>query len=159
MPFNFYKQVFVIVLVFTALQPLTAQEPVTVKDLPQSPVSAIPHSDTAIFRKVEIEASFRGGDEGWIKFLQNNLDANVPVKNKAPAGTYTVWVQFVVDVNGKVSDITTLSAHGYGMEQEVIRILRRSPKWVPAVLDGKHVNVYRKQPITFVVQEAKKRRG
>ena len=40
---------------------------------------------------------------------------------------------------------------GYGMENEVVRIIKNSPAWVPAVQDGKQVQAYRKQPITFVV--------
>ena len=40
---------------------------------------------------------------------------------------------------------------GYGMENEVVRIIKNGPAWVPAVQDGKQVQAYRKQPITFVV--------
>jgi len=44
-----------------------------------------------------------------------------------------------------------LTNWGYGMENEVVRIIKNSPAWVPAVQDGKQVQAYRKQPITFVV--------
>ncbi len=38
------------------------------------------------------------------------------------------------------------------MEDEAIRVIKRGPKWTPAIQNGRNVNAYRKQPITFVVQ-------
>ena len=108
------------------------------------------HEDS-VFRKVEIEASFPGGDRIWRSYLERNLNANVPVDNKAPEGTYTVIVQFIVDKNGEISDINALTNHGYGMEQEVIKVISKGPKWSPAIQDGKPVKAYRKQPVTFSV--------
>jgi protein TonB len=105
-----------------------------------------------IFEKVETEASFPGGESAWKDFLAQTLDPTVPVKRKAPKGAYTVWIQFVVDKKGNLSDFKALTDQGYGMEKEVIRTLKKSPPWTPAYLNGKTVKVYRKQPITFVVK-------
>ena len=115
-------------------------------------------SKNAPFRKVEIEASFPGGEEAWRGFLMANLNPDVPVKNNAPEGQYMVVVQFIVDTTGGISDIKALTNYGYGMEQEVIRILRQSPKWQPAQQDGRLVKAYRKQPITFAVEKEKRKR-
>lgn len=104
-----------------------------------------------IFEKVEIEASFKGGESAWKKYLERNLNPNTPVDNGAPEGTYTVYVQFVVSKDGSISDVKALTNHGYGMEQEAIRVIRKGPAWVPAVQNGRSVNAYRKQPITFQV--------
>jgi len=101
--------------------------------------------------KAEQEASFPGGDLAWRRFLETNLNANIPVDNGAPEGNYTVYVQFVVDKDGTVYDIKPLTNHGYGMEAEVIRLIKKLPKWRPAVLNGEFVRSYRKQPVTFVV--------
>ena len=54
-------------------------------------------SDYKIFEKVDIEASFPGGDMAWRKFLEHNLRGDVVAENGAPSGNYTVWVQFIVD--------------------------------------------------------------
>lgn len=105
----------------------------------------------SVFRKVEIEASFSGGDRAWRSYLERSLNASVPVDNKAPEGTYTVIVQFIVDKDGAISDIKALTNHGYGMEQEVIKVISKGPKWTPAMQDGKPVKAYRKQPVTFAV--------
>jgi len=100
----------------------------------------------------EEKESFFGGDEfAWRKFLEKNLDAGVPVRNRAPVGKYTVVVQFIVDRQGHLSDITPLTNFGFGMEGEVIRLLKKSPPWSPAIQFGKIVDSYKKQPVTFVV--------
>jgi antitoxin component YwqK of YwqJK toxin-antitoxin module len=99
----------------------------------------------------EKEAYFPGEEAAWRKFLEMNLRADVPVKNKAPLGKYTTYVQFVVNTEGKVTDIMPLTAFGYGMEEEVVRIMKKCPRWVPAVQFGKKVKAYRKQPVTFMV--------
>jgi len=107
--------------------------------------------ENKIFDKVEIEAAFPGGDIAWRKYLTNNLNANTPVDNGAPAGKYTVYVQFVVDKEGNISDVKPLTNNGYGMEQEAVRVIKKGPNWTPAVQNGRQVKAYRKQPITFVV--------
>jgi protein TonB len=98
---------------------------------------------------VEIDAKFTGN---WEKFLIRNLDPQVPANNNAPEGRYTVVVQFVVDLEGNVSDIKPMTGLGYGMEQEAIRVIKKATKWEPAIQNGRHVKAYRKQPITFVVE-------
>ena len=40
-----------------------------------------------VFNKVEVEAEFPSGNQGWREYLMKNLKANVPIKKKAPAGT------------------------------------------------------------------------
>lgn len=99
---------------------------------------------------VEIQAKFDGN---WEKFLTQNLNGDVPVNNNAAPGRYQVMIQFVVDVDGTVSDIKPLTNVGYGMEQEAVRVLRKAKKWTPAIQAGRQVKAYRKQPITFLVNE------
>ena len=107
--------------------------------------------ENKVFEKVEVEASFKGGEREWRKYLERNLEPNVPVENGANEGTYTVTVQFIVDKEGKISDVKALSNHGHGMEEEAIRVIKKGPDWVPAIQNGRNVKAYRKQPITFVV--------
>lgn len=103
----------------------------------------------SVFRKVEIEAAFPGGITAWRNFLVKNLNADIPANKGAPDGTYTVVVQFVVDTDGNISDIKPLTNHGHGMETEVIRVIGLGPKWESAILNGKKVKAYRRQPVTF----------
>ncbi len=106
-----------------------------------------------IFTKVENEAQFPGGTAAWVRYLQKNLNANTPVDNGARSGTYQVIVKFIVSKDGSISDVQPETKHGYGMEEEAIKIIKRGPKWTPALQNGRNVNAYRRQPITFVVEE------
>ncbi len=106
-----------------------------------------------VFEKVEIEASFPGGDATWRRYLERSLNGTVGSNNGAPIGLYTTVVQFMVDKEGNISEVKPLTNHGYGMEAEVVRVLIKGPKWTPAVQGGRMVKAYRKQPVTFLVQD------
>ena len=112
----------------------------------------LPVSDSTIAQKiyetVEVEAYFAGGEASWRSYLEHNLNPATPVDNGAPAGLYTVYIQFIVSIDGKISNVKPLTKHGYGMEAEVMRIIRKAPLWVPAIQNGRPVNAYRKQPVT-----------
>ena len=105
------------------------------------------------------EASFTGGAEAWISHLQNYLDASVASVNGAPAGNYTVIVKFVVMKDGSLRNFTPVTNLGYGMETEVIRVIKSSPNWVPATRNAVAVNAYRMQPVTFIVGKPDKKRN
>jgi periplasmic protein TonB len=100
---------------------------------------------------VEIDAKYPGN---WKQFLERNLNPEIPVENNAPLGRYTVVIRFVVDREGLVSDIFPLTAHGFGMEEEAVRVLRKATKWEPAIQNGLTVKAYRKQAITFDVSNS-----
>jgi periplasmic protein TonB len=108
--------------------------------------------DDSPFVKVEVEASFPGGSDGWKQYLMKNLKADIPVNNRARPGTYQVIVQFIVSKDGSISNVTPLTSLGYGMEKEVVRVIKKGPKWIPATQNGNIVRAYRKQPITFIVE-------
>jgi periplasmic protein TonB len=106
-----------------------------------------------IFISVEKEAEFPGGYEAWRRFLEKNLNPNIPVDNNAPEGTYKVIVQFIVSLDGSISDVQALTKYGYGMEEEAVKAIKKGPNWKPALQNGRNVNAYRKQPVTFIVPE------
>ncbi len=103
--------------------------------------------------KVEVEAEFPGGTSAWRKFLERNLSADVAISAGAPPGSYTVVVQFIVDKDGAVSEVKAHTRHGYGLEEEAVRVIKRSGRWTPAIQNGRQVKAYRKQPVTFMVTE------
>jgi hypothetical protein len=121
--------------------------------IPVSISQVVVPADSAAFTKVEVEAAFPGGNTAWINFLKKNLNADIPVDNNAPSGLYPVVVQFIVGKDGTVTDIKAVTNNGYGTEDEVIRIIEKSGKWTPAMVNNKPVNAYRIQPVTFLTQE------
>src|SRR6186997_1953022 len=99
--------------------------------------------ENKVFEKVEVEASFKGGEREWRKYLERNLDTNVPVKNGCKPGTYTIVVQFIVARDGRVSNVKALTKHRFGMEEEAMRMIKEGPNWVPAIQNGREVKAYR----------------
>ncbi len=105
------------------------------------------------FKTVQIEAKFPGGPSAWNKFLERNLNSNTPVDNGAPPGNYTVTVSFLVDKDGNISEVNAINNPGFGTAAEAVRAIKKGPKWIPAVQNGRNVIYRQKQNITFQVSE------
>jgi protein TonB len=105
------------------------------------------------FKSVQIQARFPDGMAGWTKFLQKNLNRDLPVQNGAPAGIYTVIVSFVVDKTGLISDVQTENDPGFGTKEEAIRAIKKGPNWIPAEQNGRAVIYRQKQAISFRISE------
>jgi protein TonB len=106
-----------------------------------------------IFTMVHIPAEFPGGLPAWAKYLERNLNRDLPVENGAPPGKYTVVVSFIVAKDGKISDVVAENDPGYGTKAEAVRVITRGPNWKPAVQNGRNVIYRHKQGISFVVSE------
>ena len=106
-----------------------------------------------VFDVVQIPAEFPGGLQGWTKFLEQKLNRDVPIKNKAPIGKYTVIVSFIVDMNGAISELKAENDPGYGTKEEAVRVMKNSPSWKAAIQNGVNVPYRHKQSITFVVSD------
>ncbi len=102
-----------------------------------------------IFQKL---ASFKDGEQGWTEYLQKNLQTNIPIKKKAPTGEYTVILNFEVSPSGNIVNVSAENDPGYGTKEEAIRVLKKSPKWEPAILYGKNVPFHLRQSIVFEVK-------
>ncbi|TAF55921.1 MAG: energy transducer TonB [Sphingobacteriia bacterium] len=106
-----------------------------------------------VFTVVQIAAEFPGGIPAWTKYLERNLNRDLPVENGAPPGRYTVIVSFIVSKDGSISDVTAENDPGYGTKAEAVRVIQKGPKWKPAVQNGRNVIYRHKQSITFQVSE------
>lgn len=99
------------------------------------------------------EAEFPGGIQGWKAFITQNFNTNVPIKNKAHIGVYEVIILFVVSETGKVIDVKPKTSFGYGMEEEAMRVIRKSPRWNPLIFLGEKRKAFRVQPFSFAVTQ------
>ena len=106
-----------------------------------------------IFYTAEKPAEFPGGTAGWSNYLMNNLDRNLPNRNKAVPGKYTVKLNFIVSKNGDVENVIAENNPGYGTASEAIRVIEKGPKWIPAEQNGRKVNFLMKQVIVFNVSD------
>jgi hypothetical protein len=114
-------------------------------------LTAYKNKDDKIFTQVENEARFPGGDSAWRKYLQKNLDPKAPVTEGWSTGTYKVIISFKVNKDGSLEDIKTENYQGSKTADECINLIKKGPRWVPALQNGHTVTAYKKQPITFVV--------
>ncbi|MEP6748419.1 MAG: energy transducer TonB [Bacteroidota bacterium] len=95
---------------------------------------------------VEIESQYPGGFEAWKAFLNRNLSYPQDAVDIELQGTVTI--QFIVDKEGNVSDVTAIS----GPEQlrnAAITVIKKSGKWTAAIQNGRKVKSYKRQPVTF----------
>jgi protein TonB len=106
-----------------------------------------------VFTVVQIAAEFPGGIPAWSKYLERNLNRDLPVENGAPPGKYTVVVSFIVAKDGAISEVKAENDPGYGTAAEAVRVIKKGPAWKPAVQNGRNVIYRHKQQITFQVSE------
>ena len=107
--------------------------------------------DSIKLKSDTIEASYPGGLEGFKKFLQKTLNANVTSDNGSPSGIYSTIISFNVDTNGVLYNIKPETNLGYGTEAEGVRVLKKSGNWIPASVKGKLIKSIYRQPISFEV--------
>lgn len=100
------------------------------------------NSDTMVWRKVEIEAEYPGGAAAWQRFLNRNLRYPQEAIDNEIFGS--VVVQFIVDKEGNVSDVEAVSGPEE-LRPEMIRVIKKSGKWTPAVQNGRQVRSLKKQ--------------
>jgi protein TonB len=106
-----------------------------------------------VFEKIEIEAGFPGGTVKWSEFVKKNFNF-IRIEKSLPDSVSnfsdTAKVQFVVDKNGIIKDISFQSAVSKSFKESCTELFKNSPHWTPANQCGRNVNAYRKQ--TFIVQ-------
>ena len=105
------------------------------------------------FTIVQIPAEFPGGLPAWSKYLERNLNRNLPKGKGAAPGKYTVNVSFKVDKNGGIYDVKAENDPGYGTKEEAERVIKAGPSWKPAVQNGRNVDCFQTVAITFIITE------
>lgn len=126
---------FIALLLFSTKS--TAQ---TVKDKEQNETFVRPN-------KVEKQPEFYGGVKGFYKFFQTFFNMpDAAYENKISG---VLMLRFNVEIDGSLSDIVVMKDLGYGLGEEAVRVLKKSPKWIPASDKGKPVPLLFLLPITI----------
>ena len=107
-------------------------------------------AEDEIFQVVEQDPEFPGGSDAIFKFIQQNL--KYPQLAKENNITGRVFVQFVVEKDGSVSNVRAMRDPGGGLGKEAERVVKSMPKWTPGKQRGKAVRAYFTLPINFVLQ-------
>jgi len=100
-----------------------------------------------VFTKVEVEASFPGGLQGWSRYISRAIMDSISKFSKADFGTCVI--RFIVNVDGSVSDVIATTMKGTELAKVSIYAIKHGPKWIPASQNGKPVAAYRLQPVTL----------
>lgn len=93
---------------------------------------------------------FPGGDPERQKFLADNISYPDEASQTGIQGT--VYVQFVVDSKGNITDVKILRGIGGGCDEEALRVIKMMPQWHPGRQNGKTVRVLYNMPIVFKIK-------
>ncbi len=100
--------------------------------------------DNTVYQAVEVKPDFPGGLQKFYDFVGKNYRApEEDIKG-------SVYVQFVVEKDGSLTDIKVMRDLGYGTGAEAIRVLKKSPRWKPGIQNGRPVRVLYSLPIKIV---------
>jgi periplasmic protein TonB len=98
------------------------------------------------FHPDEVDAKYPGGKEAFAAFLAKHL---ITPDDLELGEKRTVIVRFMVDVDGSISKTEVVETAGERFDKEVMRVLRKMPKWIPAQQNGRKVATYFTQPVIF----------
>jgi protein TonB len=91
--------------------------------------------------------AFPGGDEARIRYLNENIKYPQMARESGIQGR--VFVTFVVEKDGNVTDVRVLRGIGGGCDEEAVRVIKNMPSWNPGKQRGKAVRVQFNMPILF----------
>jgi|HubBroStandDraft_1064217.scaffolds.fasta_scaffold761218_2 protein TonB len=113
--------------------------------------SAQETSADTVYTNVDVHAEYRGGEYAFLHYLDLHLHYPFDARHNSIQGT--VVVEFVVNTDGKVSDVqATGGPTEGGLREEAVRVIKQSGKWKPVIADGHPVKSRIHQPIVFTLQ-------
>lgn len=106
--------------------------------------------DVEVFYIVETMPQFQGeGIEAFRAYIQKNVTYPQLALENGISGI--VYVSFVINRRGELTNISILRSVDPSLDEEVIRALKAAPKWEPGKQRGKPVNVSFSIPIRFIL--------
>ena len=113
--------------------------------------SGTENSDILDATGVEVYPEFEGGMKGWAKYLQRNL--NYPLDAQEIGKQGKVFISFVVERDGSISNVMLVKGVYNSMDQEALRVIKKSPHWKPGKQNGRNVRVRYNMPISFAISQ------
>lgn len=104
-----------------------------------------------IYTNVEQLASFPGGIGALVEWL--SADMQYPERARENGVQGQVIVDFVVNADGSIEEVTVVKSVDEDLDNEAIRVVKSMPKWVPGKIDGEAVNCYFRLPLSFRVND------
>ena len=110
-------------------------------------VGEVEEGEVRIFRVVDTDPEFPGGIDSMYAWIERNIQYPTLARNNKIEGK--VYVTFVVESDGSISNPKILRDIGGGCGAEVIRILNQMPRWIPGKQRGKPARVQFNLPVNF----------
>ena len=111
---------------------------------------ATKHQQDSIYTAVEVMPEYPGGMNEFRKYISENYktpEIDKPLKGK-------VWIQFVVEKDGSLSNMKVVRDLGYGTGEEAVRVLKNAKKWKSGAQNGKPVRVHYTLPIDINIKKS-----
>ncbi|MEQ9442262.1 MAG: TonB family protein [Cyclobacteriaceae bacterium] len=106
-----------------------------------------------LFTVVEEQPDFEGGMGAFYRYVANEMTYPLQARQTGVEGR--VFVQFVVEKDGSLSDVKAVKGIGAGCDNEAVRVLQNAPAFKPGKQRGKPVRVRMVMPITFKLNQGK----
>jgi len=116
----------------------------TVEPVGNGPADVVDDNNIYNTAGIEVKPDFPGGMEKFYKYVGNNYRTPEEEGLKGK-----VYVTFVVEKDGSLTDIKVIRDIGFGTGKEAVRVLQKCPKWNPGEQNGKKVRVLYSLPITI----------
>jgi protein TonB len=98
---------------------------------------------------VDAYPEFPGGMAAWSKFIQRNLRYPYAAQENGTQGK--VFLSFVIEKDGSISDVTVMKGIGFGCDEEAVRVIKKSPKWKAGSQNNQAVRVRYTMPIGYML--------
>ena len=102
-----------------------------------------------VFLVVEVAPEYTGGENALMTYLSENILYPQVARESNIQGT--VYVSFIIEKNGEVSNIKVMRGIGGGCDEEAVRVVQSMPKWKPGTQRGKPVRVQFNWPVRFIL--------
>ncbi|GAB3827681.1 energy transducer TonB [Hymenobacter jeollabukensis] len=106
--------------------------------------------DARIYTYVEQMPQPPGGIEGLMQHLRKHIKYPAEARRNQVEGK--VFVRFVVQPDGRISDAEVTKGIGAGCDEEALRVISQMPAWTPGKQNGQAVSVYYTVPVTFTIK-------
>lgn len=98
---------------------------------------------------VDVYPEFPGGMEAWAKYIQRNLRYPGMAQDQGIQGK--VYLSFVVEKDGTITDVKVVKGIGYGCDDEAMRVIKKSPRWKAGMQNNLPVRVRYNMPISYTI--------
>ncbi|RZJ65224.1 MAG: energy transducer TonB [Flavobacterium sp.] len=109
--------------------------------------------DNTVYNTGGIEKfpEFPGGMAAWSKFIQKNLRYPYMAQDAGIQGK--VYISFVVEKDGSITDVSVMRGIGGGCDEEAMRVIKKSPKWSAGEQNNTKVRVRYNMPINYTITQ------